>query len=219
MPSTVHAHSPITTLYVVRHGETDYNAVGRFQGHIDRPLTAAGLAQADALASRFRDLPLDVIYSSDLIRARATGEAVGSIKQLPVNCDERLRERHLGVLQGMSAATAREQCPDVWRSYKGRNPDYRIPDGETRRECHVRILEALEEIVHRHPGKAVLVTAHGGILDSIFRHVNHIPLDAHRRWRLWNAALNRFSHNSDGWRLDTWGDITHLAGSGCNDDY
>ncbi len=96
----------ITTLVLVRHGETAWNVEGRIQGHLDVPLNETGLAQAAAVGKRFRSERFDAIYSSDLIRAFRTASPVVANPEVDIIRDPRLRERHLGVLQGLAATKA-----------------------------------------------------------------------------------------------------------------
>lgn len=207
-------------LIIIRHGETDFNAEGRFQGHIDRPLNATGIAQAEAVARRIAGMRADTLYCSDLLRAQQTARIVGQTHGLTPCLDPKLRERHLGVIQGLTAAEAMQQIPDVFHSYKQGIPDYVVPQGESRQQFQDRTIAALTEIASANQQKHVLVIAHGGTIDCIFRHTCGIPLTTKRHWRLWNAGINTFSCDAEGnWRLETWGDIAHMDASLAGDDY
>lgn len=209
-----------TKLTLIRHGETDYNAAGRFQGHIDRSLNATGIRQAEAVAQRLAKTKPDALYCSDLERAQQTALIVGKPHELIPHSEAALRERHLGIIQGLTAADAMQQIPDVYAAYKAGQPDYIIPEGESRQQFQERTIQILEKIAHAYLGKHLLVIAHGGTIDCLFRHSCGIPLTTKRHWRLWNAGVNTFSYNEQGeWRLDTWGDITHLDASMAGDDY
>ena len=142
----------MTTLLLVRHGETDWNAVGRLQGHTDRPLSDYGRRQARALASELEDEELKAIYSSDLVRARETAEIVGERLGLPVVLDPDLREKDWGTWEGLNAVE-RDRVEFV---------------GETTEAHQERILGALRRISERHPDDSrVLVVTHGGSMRRV----------------------------------------------------
>jgi len=141
----------VTTILLTRHGETDWNRDGRFQGHADPPINVAGRKQAQELAAALDDDPPDAVYSSDLRRAYETAEIVGTRFGLPVVRELGLREIDVGSWQGL---TQEEIDGREW-------------DGETYEQHRERVLRALREIGDRHPLGRVLVVAHGGCLRRI----------------------------------------------------
>jgi broad specificity phosphatase PhoE len=142
----------VTTLLLVRHGETDWNADGRLQGQTDRPLSDFGRRQAHKLAEELADEPLEAIYSSDLVRARETAEIVEGRLGLPVTIDAGLRERDWGSWEGLTAVE-RDRVEFV---------------GESTEEHQERILRALRRIAEHHPGAgSVLVVTHGGSMRRV----------------------------------------------------
>ena len=141
----------MTTLLLVRHGETDWNAGRRWQGHTDVPLNARGRAQAAALAEELAADPPSAIYTSDLSRARETAEIVGTQLGVPVILEPRLREIHVGSREGL---TAEEVGDREW-------------DGEPHAEHGVRVLAAVRDVAAAHPNGRVLVVAHGGSLRRV----------------------------------------------------
>jgi broad specificity phosphatase PhoE len=137
----------VTTLLLVRHGETDWNADGRLQGHTDRPLSEFGRRQARQLAGELEAEELEAIYSSDLARARETAEIVGERLRLQVELDPDLREKDWGTWEGLNAVE-RDRVDFV---------------GESTEAHQARTLRALQRISKRHGGDAhVLVVTHGG---------------------------------------------------------
>jgi len=136
----------VTRLLLVRHGETDWNAEGRLQGHTDRPLSDYGRRQAQALAEELADEPLDALYASDLARARETAEIVGARLGLPVVLEPDLREKNWGTWEGLTP-TERAEVEFV---------------GESTEQHEERTLGALRRIAERHPGGRILVVTHGG---------------------------------------------------------
>jgi broad specificity phosphatase PhoE len=149
----------MTTLLLARHGETDWNRDGRFQGHADTPLNERGREQARELADQLDGI--DVVYSSDLARARETAEIIGGRLGLEVRVDERLRERGFGRWEGLTTEEIGLGDTDTyrrWRAGDGPGPD----DGEAHEAMAARVQDFLEDVIRRHPGEEVLVIAHGG---------------------------------------------------------
>ena len=157
-----------TILFSVRHGETEWNLVGRQQGHLDSPLTEAGVAQANALAEGLSTRGIEVMYSSDLGRAMRTAEIIAARLALPVRADERLRERHLGSMQGMTKAEFQRENPNEFAAFDSGDPDYQLPGGESARQRYERCVLCGAELASRHPGQRILVVVHGGVLSLKF---------------------------------------------------
>jgi probable phosphoglycerate mutase len=199
-----------TTLYITRHGETCWNVEGRLQGHLDSELSERGQRQVRALARRLSEFEATALYTSDLGRALATARAIAEICQLSPQKDARLRERHLGVFQGFTAAELRHGQPIEWRQFQKREPNYVIPQGESTVERTGRTLVALREIAERHPGGRVIVVGHGGTLDSIYRASRDLSLAARHTISMANASLNAVAYQGGRWQLVSWGDTNHL---------
>lgn len=154
----------MTTLLLVRHGETDWNRDHRWQGHSDPPLNERGREQARDLAKTLE--AADVIYASDLARARETAEILADRLALPLRLDARLRERNFGAWEGLTSTQIEEQQGESflrWRSGDGHGAD----DAEPYAEFFARVSSFVEEIADRHPGKTVLVVAHGGSVRAV----------------------------------------------------
>jgi len=149
-----------TTIYMVRHGETPWNIEGRYQGHLDPPLTKKGLQQAQTTASQLAPLGFDAIYSSDLARARQTAEALAAATDLPIQFDPRLREIHQGEWQGVLIGDIRQGWPaeiDGWES----DPwNHYPPGGESLQQQQTRVFAAVDDIAIWQPGKKVAVFTH-----------------------------------------------------------
>jgi broad specificity phosphatase PhoE len=141
----------MATLLLVRHGETDWNATGRLQGHTDRPLNDYGRRQARELADRLADDGIAAIYASDLSRAKETAEIVGARLGLPVVIDEDLRERDWGSWEGLTPAER----------------DAVVFEGETQEAHRARLMRAVGVIAERHPGQRVVVVTHGGSMRRV----------------------------------------------------
>lgn len=207
-----------TVLFVVRHGETEWNLIERQQGHLDSPLTERGVQQAHALAKGLADHGIDVLYSSDLGRAFQTATIMADSLGLTIHKDQRLRERHLGTMQGLTRSEHADRYPDDAAAFSTGDPDFVIPGGESIRQQYERCIRCAEELALRLTGQRVLVVAHGGVLRSFFRRAFMLPLSEPRRFSLLNASINSFLIDKGQWRLDSWGETAHLQGITALDD-
>lgn len=208
-----------TTLILIRHGETAWNAEQRMQGHTDIPLNDRGTAQAEALATRFARETIHAIYSSDLMRAFETARRISEVTGCPVVRDPRLRERHLGVLQGVLRHAALDTVGEVYARYRSSDPDYVIPAGESTRQFAARVLACVDDLSQRHPGETVVVVAHGGVLDQLYRHAVGLPISGPRAFTLLNTSVNHLHVDAGRWSLGEWGDVRHLEQALSLDDY
>jgi probable phosphoglycerate mutase len=200
-----------THVIIVRHGQTEWNIAGIRQGHLDSRLTPRGMLQAQALAQRLAREKFNAIYSSDLGRAVQTALAIADVTGHEMITDPRLRERHLGIFQGLNGDQIQAKYPEERRLLRSIGPDYVIPGGESMRQQVERNVAYLNELAQKHQGETIVVVTHGGVVSGFFRHTLAIPLDAPRRFEFVNAGLNVFFREDDSWMLLTWGDVSHLA--------
>ncbi|MDO4637925.1 MAG: histidine phosphatase family protein [Lautropia sp.] len=198
-------------LILMRHGETDWNRAQRIQGQLDQPLNAVGFAQAQAAARRFAPGMVDAVYSSDLLRARQTATPVSERTGVPLLTDSVWRERHFGRFQGWRYADVAQAEPDIFRRMQAREPDLDLSGGESLLQVRARAESALQALVDRHRGQRVVVVAHGGVLDAVYRLVTGMPLSAPRDFSIHNACICLLCWRSGAWSIERWGDITHLA--------
>jgi broad specificity phosphatase PhoE len=155
---------PVTTLLLVRHGETDWNRDGRWQGHSDTQLNEAGREQARRTAAELDGV--DVVYASDLARAHETAEIIAAALELNVRTDPRLRERSFGAWEGLTAPEIEERFAEQlarWRVGEGAGAE----DAEPFDVFAHRVRAFLDEVLGRHPDETVLVVAHGGTIRVI----------------------------------------------------
>lgn len=206
----------MTLLTLIRHGETAWNADRRVQGQLESVLSERGIRQAEALAARMSGEKFDALYSSDLSRAYDTAEKIAAATGAGIRIDERLRERHYGVFQGLTWDEIRRRFPEDYARYKSAFPGMTIPGGESVEAFGKRAIGVLEEIAARHAGGHVVVVSHGGLVDVAYRAACGIAPGAPRDYPLYNASLNRFHHDG-GWRVDSFGDIEHLKGASLDD--
>ena len=200
-----------TRLIAVRHGETAWNVEARLQGQLDIPLNERGADQARRAARSLADDRPDVVVSSDLARARATAEAIASFNQVPLFLDAGLRERSFGSFEGMTHNEVAQRWPEQSQRWRSRDPDFAPGDGESLRVFFERCVEATLRIAEAHAGKTIVLVAHGGVLDCLYRAASRVDLDAPRIWQLDNAAINRMLHTESGLTLVGWNDVGHLA--------
>ncbi|WP_339753510.1 histidine phosphatase family protein [uncultured Marinobacter sp.] len=206
-----------TQFVIVRHVETVWNREGRIQGHLDSPLTAEGIAQAQALARRLRGGEYDLLVSSDLGRARATAAYIAAEIGMEAVLDARLRERHYGIFQGMTRGEAKATHPEVYQRYSEEDVAFAIPGGESTQAGFERSVGYLEELAACRPGQRILVVTHGGVIDGLYRHTMGLPHVGSRVFSMVNGSINQFSYEGGKWHLESWADVTHLDGSPLDD--
>ena len=194
----------MTRFCMVRHGQTDWNLEGRYQGQSDVPLNAAGLAQARALAQDLKNEHFDAIYSSDLTRAIETANAIAALHDhLSVNLDTRLREINQGQWEGVQVEEIRNRYEHLWQIRKADPASLRPPGGETVREVQQRVEQALNEIANLYPTENILIVSHGLALATILCTVKgvsvgqayeHIPDNSKPVWITWPTTNNQASN-------------------------
>jgi 2,3-bisphosphoglycerate-dependent phosphoglycerate mutase len=206
----------VTTLFWVRHGEADNNRDQRFGGWSALPLTDRGRRQADAAAKHIATLSPTAIISSDVARAHQTAEAIARTTGLAIAAEPGLRERSLGVFDGLAFAEAQSAHPELYARMIARDPTA-LPEGaEAATVVHDRVADAIERAVAAHPGGRVVVVSHGIALYHAFNHVCGLAPGGGggRVFTLVdNASLSWLEHR-DGprWRIVAWNRVDHLAG-------
>ena len=204
----------MTQLILIRHGETLWNTERRMQGQLDSPLTERGLWQAQQLGIRLKNQPFTTLYSSDLPRAARTAEQIAIVTGHNILTDERLRERHFGVFEGMTQKEMQACDPESYERFMSRDPQYAVPGGESPAAFFARCRAALEELAQRHADETIAIVTHGLVLDSAYRAATGLALDAQRPVPLVNASLNWFAFDGSRWSAGAWGDAEHLGPDG-----
>ena len=201
----------MTRFILVRHGETQWNLEARIQGHGDSPLTEVGVAQADAIARRLAAEPFDVLVSSDLGRALETAVRIAASSGHEVVADARFRERNFGCAEGLTYGELHERFPDAFaRHLQDKDPDFRVPGAESRRDFYVRIGAAFEALAREREGRCVAIVCHGGVLASLYRHIHAIAHAEIASISIPNAGYNRVARDAAGWAIEAWADTAHL---------
>jgi broad specificity phosphatase PhoE len=169
----------VTTVYLARHGESDWNAANRFQGHSDRPLTELGREQAHALANLVATEDVEAIYSSPLIRALETARIVAARTGLDVTARDDLQEVDTGSWSGLSRAEVQERFPEGFERWIAGGSGWE--DGESYDEMAERVLGALKEIAAAHPAGRLLIISHGGPIRAIQAAASGMDIHEYRR--------------------------------------
>ena len=199
----------VRNLILVRHAKTEWNSEGRFQGHLDSPVTAEGMVQIEAVARRLVDEDIDAVYTSDLGRSIITADRIARAAHAPVKVDVRLRERNHGLFEGLTPYIAERRHPELVALVKqNRDPDFAIPLAESRTEILARMLPAMVEAMES-PGRgSVVVVGHGGIINVFLNHASDQPLMS--RTVVPNCSISVIEYSFGKWRPITIGDAAHL---------
>jgi broad specificity phosphatase PhoE len=188
----------MTQLCLIRHGQTDWNLEGRYQGQSDVPLNQTGLAQAQSLAEQLKEQTFAAIYASDLMRARQTVEPVAKMFGITIQVEPRLREINQGEWEGVLVEDIKARYAELWSQRTVDPANIRPPGGETVGEVATRVYAALDDIARLFPTERVLVVSHGlSIATAICRARNIpvgqaytvIPENVQPVWVEWNPVL------------------------------
>jgi len=192
-------------LYLIRHGETQYNATGRFQGWAEIPLNDTGIEQASRLAHRMSGLPLDTIYTSDLRRTVMTATVLAAYAKIPLIHEALFRERNPGDLTGQPYENAMGFFED---------DSFKPPNGESTEVFHARVGEAFDWLVEREgqTQKNIAVVTHGMVCSGFARTILKIApfTDPDFHWA--NTSLTVCDYKNGKWTLDILADASHLDG-------
>ncbi|MBI4670195.1 MAG: histidine phosphatase family protein [Chloroflexi bacterium] len=198
-------------LYLIRHGETDWNADGRIQGHSDIELNARGLEQARRLAARIpEEGAFEALYASPLRRAYRTAELIGQALGLPVHADVRLLERSLGQLEGLTMADIQEKFPEVHHAWHNGGTRPHIPGEESRERFVQRTRDFIRDIRARHSAGRVLAITHGGAITMLLMTGLELDTEHPLPFYIDNASINIVQWGERGARLRVLNDTCHL---------
>jgi broad specificity phosphatase PhoE len=194
----------------IRPGETEWNKIGRWQGTVAVPLNTHGIEQAKRLAKFIRNIGLDVIYSSDVRRAKDTASVLSEYANVPIHYDERLRERHLGLWQGLTMNEMREWYKADYEALMADPLNTPAPDGESRAHVAERVTECFDEILAR-GGETVGIISHTTairvLLSQLIPDINAFGMEFH------NISVTTIVSDDEGnWQITQLDDVTHLEG-------
>jgi broad specificity phosphatase PhoE len=205
-----------THVVIIRHGQSQGNAEGRFGGHTDTPLSARGTKQAEATAKALAWEKFAAIYSSDLPRAIETASPLAKLVGIPLQTTDALRERSVGVMEGLTFEEAAEQHPEQYQALLRRDFEHVLVGGESYRQTLDRASRQLDEAIEQHKGGRIALFAHTGTICILILHLMG-ALDAPDLKPVWistaNCGIARFDLRDDGFvRVLTINDTRHLAG-------
>lgn len=199
-----------TRIIAIRHGETAWNVDTRIQGHLDIALNDTGHWQARQVARALADEPLAAVYTSDLQRAHATAQAIAQASGAPLVAEPGLRERSFGELEGRTFAEIEAELPEQARRWRQRDPHFAPTGGETLVQLRERIAATTHRLAAQHTEQLIVLVAHGGVLDMLYRLATGLDLQAPRTWLVTNASINRLLWTPQGLTLVGWADTQHL---------
>ncbi len=199
-----------TRIIAVRHGETAWNVDTRIQGQLDIGLNAMGRWQAHRLALALAGEPVAAIYASDLLRAWDTAQSVSNAVGCGVQTDEGLRERGFGVFEGKTFAQIAELWPQEALKWRKREPAFAPQGGESLIRFRERITGVVDRLAAGHAGQQIVLVAHGGVMDVLYRAATRQEIQAPRTWDLGNATINRLLWTPEGLSIVGWSDNHHL---------
>ncbi|MBX0327105.1 histidine phosphatase family protein [Oscillochloris sp. ZM17-4] len=201
-----------STIYLIRHGETDWNLAGRWQGHADVPLNDLGLRQARLLAQRLQSeqIQFNAIYSSDLARAYQTAWELGSAVRVPVQLYPPLREIDIGAWSGLHYDQIREQFP-IEAKLLEEGQDIPRGGGETLSALRKRVVEAVEAIIAHRDGETIALVTHGGCIRMLLAHVESYHGDGFKRFpHIGNTSISIVRCGKSSWEALDINDMRHL---------
>jgi probable phosphoglycerate mutase len=199
-----------TRILAIRHGETAWNVDTRIQGQLDIPLNETGRWQAERVGEALAHEGIDAIYASDLKRALVTAQAISRACGVPVRTDTGLRERAFGSFEGQTFAEIETRWPEDAVRWRRRDVDFRPGGGESLRMFYERCEATATRLASAHPGQTVVLVAHGGVMDCLYRAATRVELSVQRSWLLGNASINRLLYSPQGFSLVGWSDNEHL---------
>lgn len=187
------------TLYIVRHGETEWNKIGRYQGITNVPLNENGIAQAKACGNALKDIHFDRILSSDLSRALVTAETIRGNRQLEIKTDERLREINFGDWEKLLFTEIEERWPGLINQMYRRPDIVKVPNGESFQEVQDRAWSAVSDFLNEYnEDETILITCHGGTIRTILCKLLDISISHCWNFSQGNTAINRVFYNGMG---------------------
>jgi probable phosphoglycerate mutase len=204
-----------TKVLLIRHGQSEGNAAGRFGGHTNTPLSPRGRKQSIATAQALTSESLSAIYSSDLPRAMQTAEPLAKLTRIEIQPTDAFRERSVGVMEGLTFEEAAEKHPDQYAALLRRDFEHVLSGGESYRQLLDRASQKLDEAIENHKGGRIAVFSHTGTICILALHLMG-ALDAPELKAVWiatsNCGISRFEVREDGFlRVLTVNDTRHLA--------
>ena len=202
-----------TEIWLIRHGETDWNAEQRLQGWRDIPLNDSGKAQAKSV-QRFLEqqrIAFDAVLSSDFQSAIQTAEIAFECSPESIICLPQLRERNYGIYEGHPWQSLTQLPDQPEPEINLRNPDLIVPEGESLLTFNQRIITAFNDIAVQRPNQKLAVIAHGGVIEMVWRYIQKADLSTPRPYKILNASVNHFAIDQQRhWHEIAWAQTDHI---------
>lgn len=184
------------TIYLVRHGETEWNKIGRMQGHTDIPLNSSGISQAHDLRKILDPIDFYAVYASDLKRALDTARILIHNKNIKIQRDKDLRERSFGMYEGKPSVETWNELRPVLDMYDDTHPLIANNNVETNNQMRKRVIQSLLSIAEKNKGKCILVVAHHGVMKQLLLHIGYSQPHQFPKGSIRNLAYIKLSiHN------------------------
>lgn len=201
----------MTTLLLLRHAQTASNVNGRYMGNTNEDLSQEGVRQASRLADRLSSWPIAGIWSSPLLRAVRTAEAVANSRGLTVEQDNDLTEIDIGDWQGMFGTEIALRYPDLWKAWRTEPASFQAPNGESLVQVQRRVVAALDRIAAVTPDHMAALVTHDAVIRLLVANCLEVSVSVYRRLEIANASLTVVLNTRGRWRLRLLNDTGHLG--------
>lgn len=200
----------MTRIYFIRHGETDWNAEGKYQGWSDIPLSETGKKQAECLGERFQNIDLDVIYSSPLQRAYDTAQAVAIRKKMEIIPEEHFKEINFGEWEGLTAEQLNHLYGEKFQYFLSHPEDAKFPGDGSFSLVTERIKIGLDKILEENEGKNIMIVSHGGLIRLCIFYLLKMDIRFYKQMWINNTAVSVIDITSEGAVLYKVNDDAHI---------
>lgn len=197
-------------LILIRHGETEWNRIGKIQGVSDIGLNDKGLWQAGRLAENLKEVNIGAIYSSDLLRCRQTADSISEFHDINVTLKPSLREMDQGIFEGKFFEDIQKSHKELLRLWRESPEKVQLPEGETLAEVQDRMYSTLEEFKERHKGEVVVAVSHHFAISTLLCRVMSLSLKEFASFKLKQACKTRIVYNGDSFTVNEINDVSHL---------
>lgn len=203
----------MTVEYVslIRHGETEWNTTGRWQGILPVPLNDIGREQARKLAAVLKQDTIQMIYTSNLSRAAETAQIIAEILDIPVTTDERLRELDIGVFQGLTVEEILQRHAQEYADFMAQPIAYVLPQGESRQQMGERVLAAWNEFVSQTDKQHIAIVSHGGAIKMLLSVLWPGQAEVFHTYDIPNTSITRLTCVDGIWQISDLANVAHLA--------
>jgi broad specificity phosphatase PhoE len=207
----------VERVYLIRHGETDWNTSGRWQGLLPVDLNDVGREQARRLAAVLQREAIDAIYTSDLSRAEETARIVGTVLGLVSSADARLRELNIGLFQGLTLDEIKQRYSQEYAAFMAEPITYVLPQGESRRLLAARIMAAWHEFVNRPDTRRIAIVTHGGAVKMLLSALFPAKSAEFQIMDIPNTSITILSCHDNEWKIHDLANVMHLGGQDSSD--